>query len=117
MNPISSYMLLIIFIFIVVELLLMYATYLQATKLNRVAWVWIINSIFGGVFSFVVLSLSPKLKYNYELGYREEFDLLGWVLFMFHVFVVLVFLILFKMYSAIAQNPRILEDFAESFVG
>lgn len=111
MNPIKTYLILIGVLLIAMECGILYATYLQARKSHRIIWVWITNTLLGGVMCFIVLALAPALKHDKELDIREEPDLLGLVMLSWHIFVFLMIVLACKMLITITAEPHVLEEF------
>ena len=111
LNPITGRIIVLIVIWVAINAYLAYCAYVQSKKLNRRTWIWVFNCLIGGIPSFIVLSLSPSLKYNRELDIREEPDLLGQVMFFSNISVLLIIYIIISTYFMIMSNPEVLIDF------
>lgn len=111
MNPITGRIIQLIAIWIAINVFLVYCAYVQSKKLNRRTVMWMFNCLIGGVPSFIVLSLSPALKYNKDLDIREESDLLGLVMFFSNISVFLMLYIIISTYVMIIKNPEVFIDF------
>lgn len=110
-NPITLRLYLLGIIFLLFIAWLIYATYCEAIRQNRIIWLWIVNSLLGGVSSFIILSLSRVLKYDNELGYREETDFLGITILLGNIVVILTIFLVINTYNLISNQPDILRNF------
>ncbi len=111
LNPITGHLILMVLLLVAGEGYLLYATYVQAKKLHRIVWMWMVNCFMGGLASFVVLSLSRPLEYDADLDIRQEPDLLGTATFVVNLYIVLVIAIAVHLYFAIMRNPDIATEF------
>lgn len=111
MNPITGRIIQLIAILIAINVFLVYCAYAQSKKLNRRTGIWMFNCLIGGVPSFIVLALSPALKYDKDLDIREESDLLGLVMFYNNISVFLMIYIIISTFFMIIKNPEIFIDF------
>ena len=112
-NPITINLIFIGGCFLLFELWLLYATYKQAADKHRIIWVWLFNSFVGGVWSFIILSLSKGLRYNEKLDIRGETDLLGITIALGNITLFIFLYLVIRLYLVISANPRILADFLE----
>lgn len=111
MNPITMYIILFGLCFLLFEIWLLYATYQVAYSKHRKIGLWLFNCFLGGIWTFIVLSLSNELRYNEDLDFREESDLLGITIAIGNsAFLILMFIII-RLYIMIYTNPYILRDF------
>lgn len=111
-NPIKGHLILVIMLMVAVEGYLLYATYVQAKKLHRIVWIWMVNCIMGGgLASFIVLSLSPPLEFDKDLDIRQEPDLLGTAMFVVNLFAILIIAVGVNLYMNILRNPKIVTEF------
>lgn len=111
MNPITIYITLFGLCFLLFEIWLLYAAYQVAYSKHRKIGLWLFNCFLGGIWTFIVLSLSNELRYNEDLDIREESDLLGITIALGNItFLILIFLII-RLYIVMYTNPYILRDF------
>jgi len=112
LNPITGHLILMVLLMVAVEGYLLYATYVQAKKLHRIVWIWMVNCIMGGgLASFIVLSLSSPLEFDNDLDIRQEPDLLGTAVFVVNLFVILIIAVGVNLYINILRNPEIVTEF------
>lgn len=95
MEQISTIIFLIAIILIVFEGWLLSATYQVAMSKHRIVWVWLLNSLLGGMGAFVILSLSKELECDEELEVRKEPDLLGTTMAMGNITLIFILIILY----------------------
>ena len=110
MNLIISTITIIAIIYILFVLLLLYATYKEASNKHRIIGIWLFNCLVGGIWSFVILSLSRELKHDEDLDFREEPDLLGITIAAGNIMTLATLYFLIKLYFNIIANPKILTD-------
>lgn len=111
MNPITTFIILTAIFVIFFEIWLLYATYQIANNKHRIMWIWLFNSLIGGIGNFVILSLSKSLKHNKDLDIREEPDLLGTTIALGNATILIILCLLYRLYLIIAGNPEVLKDF------
>lgn len=95
MEQISTVIFLTAIILVVFEGWLLSATYDVAKGKHRIVWVWLLNSLLGGMGAFVILSLSQELQYDEDLEVRKEPDLLGTTMAMGNITLIFIFIILY----------------------
>lgn len=93
------------------EIWLLYAAYQVAYSKHRKIGLWLFNCFLGGIWTFVVLSLSNELRYDEDLDIREESDLLGITIALGNVAFLIIMLLMIRLYIAIDTDPYILRDF------
>lgn len=112
LNPIKGHLIMMVLLLVAGEGYLLYATYVQAKKLHRIVWIWMVNCIMGGgLASFIVLSLSSPLEFDKDLDIRQEADLLGTAMFVVNLFVILIIAVGVNLYINILRNPEIVTEF------
>lgn len=111
LNPITGHLIWLVLLVVSAKAYLIYSTWVQAKKLHRVAWMWIVNCIMGGLASFIVLALSRELEYDKDLDIRQERDLLGTTMFVMNLFGILVIAVGVSFYIAILRNPHAINEF------
>lgn len=111
MNPITTFIILTAIFVIFFEIWLLHVTYKVAYNKHRIIWVWLFNSLIGGIGTFVILSLSKSLKHNKDLNIREEPDLLGTTIALGNAIVLIILGLLYRLYLIIAANPEVLKDY------
>lgn len=111
MNPITGRIIQLIAVWLAMNGFLLYGAYVQAKKLHRRTFMWMCNCFIGGMPTFIVLSLAPALKFNKDLEFREEPDLLGMMMFFGNLSVVVMVYIVVSTYFMMVRNPEILIDF------
>ncbi|MCM1094411.1 MAG: hypothetical protein NC421_10695 [Lachnospiraceae bacterium] len=112
LNPIKGHLIMMVLLLVAGEGYLLYATYVQAKKLHRIVWIWMVNCIMGGgLASFIVLSLSSPLEFDKDLDIRQEPDLLGTAMFVVNLFVILIIAVGVNLYINMLRNPKIVTDF------
>ena len=109
-NPIMGNLISMGLLYIIFEIWLMYATYKVACRRKRIIWLWLINCLMGGIYSFVILCLSKELEYNSELEYREEADLLGITMTLGNIMAFIILYMLSRTFVMIINEPMLLKN-------
>lgn len=115
-NPINAHLWMIGIILLSFMCFLCFASYKQADKLHRIKWIWICNCITGGVGSFIILALSPALKYDKDLDVRTEPDWLGICIFAGNATFLLILYLLYKLCIKLLLHPEIAADFIKPWL-
>lgn len=111
MNPITTFIILSVIFFLSFECWLLHATYQIAFSKHRICWIWLFNSLVGGIGTFIVLALSRELKHDKDLGLREEPDLLGITIAAGNATLLVILVLFYRLYLIIESNPSVLRDF------